>query len=70
MDEYVTDNNPVHVIEALVDDLDLAAQGSAGVAPRGDSEAHTKGPTNAKYLVIRYQCVISNVQCTGSSNRR
>jgi hypothetical protein len=27
MDEYVTDN-PVHVIEALVDDLDLAAQAS------------------------------------------
>ena len=33
MDEYVTGNNPVHVIEALVDDLDLAAQGFAGVAP-------------------------------------
>jgi hypothetical protein len=42
MDEYVTDNNPVHVIEALVDDLDLAAQGSAGVAPRRQRSSHKR----------------------------
>ena len=33
LDDWVTEDNPVHVIEAFVDALDLAALGFAGVAP-------------------------------------
>ena len=33
LDDWVAENNPVHVIEAFVEALDLAALGFAGVAP-------------------------------------
>jgi transposase len=33
LDDYVTENNPVRVIEALVDELDLATLGFEGVVP-------------------------------------
>src|SRR5262245_6724526 len=33
LDDYVTENNPVRVIEALIDELDLAALGFDGVVP-------------------------------------
>src|SRR6201997_5955528 len=33
LDDYVTENNPVRVIEAFIDELDLATLGFAGVVP-------------------------------------
>ena len=33
LDDYVASNNPVRIIEAFVDELDLAALGFAGVVP-------------------------------------
>jgi len=33
LDDYVTENNPVRVIEAFVDELDLATLGFEGVVP-------------------------------------
>jgi hypothetical protein len=32
--DYVTENNPVRVIEAFIDELDLATLGFDGVVPR------------------------------------
>ena len=33
LEDYVTDDNPVRVIDVFIDELDLAAMGFAGVAP-------------------------------------
>jgi transposase len=33
LDDYVTENNPVRVIEAFIDELDLARLGFDGVVP-------------------------------------
>ena len=33
LDDYVTQDNPVRVIEAFIDELDLGAVGFAGVVP-------------------------------------
>ena len=33
LDDYVTDDNPVRVIEVFIDELDLSALGFAGVVP-------------------------------------
>ena len=33
LDDYVTEDNPVRVVEAFIDELDLAALGFAGVRP-------------------------------------
>ena len=34
LEDYVTENNPVRVIEAFIDELDLATLGFEGVVPR------------------------------------
>jgi transposase len=34
LDDYVTENNPVRVIEAFIDELDLATLGFEGVVPK------------------------------------
>ena len=33
LDDYVTDGNPVRVVDAFINELDLAALGFAGVVP-------------------------------------
>ena len=33
LDDYVTEENPVRVVEAFIDELDLGALGFAGVVP-------------------------------------
>jgi transposase len=33
LDDYVADDNPVRVVEAFIDELDLVAVGFAGTAP-------------------------------------
>ena len=34
LDDYVTENNPVRVLEAFIDELDLTTRGFEGVVPR------------------------------------
>ena len=34
LDDYVTEENPVRVVEVFVDELDLGTLGFAGVVPR------------------------------------
>ena len=34
LDDYVTENNPVRVIEAFIDEVDLATLGFGGCCPR------------------------------------
>jgi len=33
LDDYVTEDNPVRIVEAFIDELDLAALGFAGIVP-------------------------------------
>ena len=45
LDDYVSENNPVRVIEAFIDELDLARLGFGGVVPettRSDWSSHPR----------------------------
>ena len=44
LDEYITDTNPVRVVDVFVDELDLGKLGFAGVDP-----AATGPPTTPRY---------------------
>ena len=57
LEDYVTDDNPVRVIDVFIDDLDLGALGFAGVVPEATgrpsyhpatllNEANLMGPRN------------------------
>ena len=39
LDDYVTDDNPVRVIEVFIDELDLGDLGFAGVVPEATGRA-------------------------------
>ena len=41
MEDYVTDDNPVRVIDVFIAELDLAAMGFAGVAPEATGRARS-----------------------------
>ena len=47
LDDYVTENNPVRVIEAFIDEVDLATLGFDGVVPEttGRPAYHPAPPT-------------------------
>src|SRR5690348_3379705 len=51
LDDYVTENNPVRVIEAFVDELDLATLGVEGVVPNGICERFHKTLLDEFYRV-------------------
>ena len=53
LDDYVTENNPVRVIEAFIDELDLATLGFDGVVPE----------TTGQLTIQRRYCVSSS--CVG-----
>ena len=44
LDDYVAPDNPVRIIEAFVDELDLAALGFAGMAPETTGRPATIPP--------------------------
>jgi len=48
LDDYVTENNPVRVIEAFIDELDLAALGFSGMTPAGTGRAAYHPSTRLK----------------------
>jgi len=39
LDDYVTEDNPVRVIDVFIDELDLSALGFAGVVPEATGRA-------------------------------
>ena len=41
LDDYVAPDNPVGIIEAFVDELDLAALGFAGMAPEATGRSRS-----------------------------
>ena len=43
LDDYVASDNPVRIIEAFVDELDLAALGFAGVVPQPEADDQHPG---------------------------
>ena len=43
LEEYVTDDNPVRVIDVFIEELDLAAMGFAGVAPEATGRPGLSG---------------------------
>ncbi len=53
IDEYVAEENPVRVIEAFVEALDLAELGFAGVEPEGDGPPGLSPGDDAQDLPVR-----------------
>ncbi len=43
LEDYVTDDNPVRVIDVFIDELDLTAMGFAGVAPEATGRPGLSG---------------------------
>ena len=54
LDDYVTENNPVRVIEAFVDELDLATLGFEGVVPEATGRPSYHPSTLLKIYVYGY----------------
>ena len=54
--DYVTENNPVRVIEAFIDELDLATVGFDGVVD-GDLCGRRLPPTEPTYTDIVTRCI-------------
>ena len=54
LDEYVSEENPVRVIDVFVDELDLAALGFAGVVPEATGRpAYQIGRASCRERVCR-----------------
>jgi len=53
LDDYVTENNPVRVIEAFIDELDLTTLGFEGVVPRGNRSPSLPSGDAAEDLSLR-----------------
>ena len=51
--DWIDENNPVQVIDVFVDELDLAALGFEGVAPRGNGTAFVSSLRAAEALHLR-----------------
>ncbi len=44
LDDYVTEDNPVRIVEAFIDELDLGTLGFAGVEPAATGRLRTIPP--------------------------
>ena len=53
LDDYVTENNPVRVIEAFIDELDLATLGFEGVVPETTGRPAYHPATLLKIYLLR-----------------
>ena len=53
LDDYVTEDNPVRVVDAFVDELDLAVLGFAGVIARSDRPSLVPSSDAAEDLPLR-----------------
>jgi transposase len=54
LEDYVTDDNPVRVIDVFIDELDLAAMGFAGVAPEATGRPAYHPATLLKVYLYGY----------------
>ena len=54
LEDYVTDDNPVRVIDVFIDELDLAAMGFAGVAPEATGRPAYHPSTLLKIYLYGY----------------
>jgi transposase len=54
LDDYVTENNPVRVIEAFIDELDLATLGFDGVVPEATGRPAYHPATLLKIYLYGY----------------
>jgi hypothetical protein len=48
LEDWIDENNPVRVIDAFVEQLDLSGLGFDGVAPRGNRPAFMAGPSHSE----------------------
>jgi transposase len=54
LDDYVTEDNPVRVVDAFIDELDLAALGFAGVVPEATGRPSYHPGTLLKIYLYGY----------------
>ena len=54
LDDYVSEENPVRVVEAFIDELDLAALGFAGVVPEPTGRPAYHPAVLLKIYLYRY----------------
>ena len=54
LDDYLTEENPVHVVEVFVDELDLGLLGFAGVAPEATGHPSYHPETMLKLCLYGY----------------
>ena len=62
LDDYVTENNPVRVIEAFIDELDLATLGFDGVVP--ETTSRTRSQPRSLLSMARLKSPRSRLRCS------
>jgi transposase len=53
LDDYVTEDNPVRVVDVFIDELDLEALGFSGVAPEVSQKSATLRSGGGRPLTMR-----------------
>ena len=69
LDDYVTENNPVRVIEAFIDELDLATLGFEGVVPETTGRPAYHPATLLKIYLYGYLNRIPSSRRLGETQR-
>lgn len=66
LDDYVTEDNPVRVVEVFIDELDLGALGFEGVRPAATGRPAYHPSTLLKIYLYGY---LNRVQCQSASKK-
>ena len=61
LEDYVSEENPVRVIEVFIDELDLAALGFSGMTPAATGRPAYHPSTLLKIYLYGYGCVARGV---------
>ena len=67
LEDYVTDENPVRVIDVFIDEMDFAAMGFAGVAPEATGRPAYHPATLLKSISMAIS--IASNRAVGSNGR-
>ncbi len=70
LDDYVTEDNPVRVVEVFVDELDLAALGFEGMRPAATGRPAYHASTMLKIYLLRLPQPRAVEACAGWSAKR
>ena len=62
LDDYVTDDNPLRIVEAFIDELDLAALGFAGIVPEMTGRPSYRPTTLLKIYIYGYLNRIQSIR--------